>query len=441
MNQLNLKVTKNPKEKNNELELLVEAPKEISEKAYAIALRNAATSVDIPGFRKGKAPKEVVEKSVSVGYISQKAFESIFYEILIDTAKQEKLDIVDVLEISSYELLPGKPLTFKVLVELKPEVKIGKYKNLKIKIKKIVYDKEIFVKKTLEKIANNLITFREITGRNVKEGDQVILNFDGKFEDGTNVPGGKAENFKAALEKDKFLPDFVDKLVGSQIGETKEIKITFPENYAQGFSGKKATFQVTVISIEEKVIPEINDDLAKKVGLESLVVLNKKIEAQMLELQDKLSQTELENKIVEQIIQNSKFDISERMIEKEVEFLLKDVMMQCQKEGIDWVDFKADEKNKDIFDKAKEAALKRISIDLILSNVVKNENILAAEEEISNEVKNRITQLGEKYKNLEDDKRFRNTVELVILRNKAVDFLLKNNSPIWEEEVTKIIPD
>lgn len=441
VNQLNLKVIKNLKGKNNEVELVVEAPQEISEKAYALALRNAANNVDIPGFRKGKAPKEVVEKTVSVGYLSQKAFESIFYDVLITTANQEKLDIVDVLEISSYELLPTKPLTFKVLVELKPEIQIGKYKSLKVKAKKIIYDKEIFIKKTLEKITNNLISFKSVTSRNVKEGDQLLLDFEGKFEDGSDVPGGKAEDFLAILEKDKFLPDFVDKLVGAKIGETKEITVVFPENYAQGFSGKQATFKVTVKSIEEKVIPQVDDELAKKVGMQDLKALNEKIEAQMIELQNQLTQVELENKIVEQIVQGSKFEISQRMTEKESDFLLKDVMAQCQKDGINWNDFKLDEKNKPLFDKAKEAAVKRISIDLVLSHIVKEERIQATKEEIDKEINSRITQLGDQYKHLENDKRFRNTVELVILRNKAIDLLLKTNEALWEKEVTKIVPD
>lgn len=441
MNKLNLKIVKTPKGKNNELELFVEAPKEISEKAYAIALRDAANVVDIPGFRKGKAPKDIVEKKVGLGYISRKAFESIFYEILIEVANQEKLDIVDVLEIFSFELLPEKPLSFKVLVELKPEVKIGKYKGLKVKAKKIAYDKDIFIKKTLEKIANNLISFKKINDRSVKEGDQVTLDFEGKFEDGSEVPGGKAENFLALLEKDKFLPEFVDKLIGVKAGETKQILITFPENYAQGFSGRKAVFNVTVKGVEEKLIPEINDELAKKVGLENLKTLEDKIVAQMLELEMQLSQSELENKVVDHIIQDSKFEISERMIEKEIDFLLNDVKNQCQRDGVNWSDFKSDEKNKGLLDKAREAAIKRISIDLILSNVVKKEDITATDEEINNEVKNRLSQLGEKYKNLEQEKRFRNTVEMVILRNKAVDFLIKNNEAIWEKEETKIIPD
>lgn len=441
MNQAVLKVIKTPKGKDNELELFVEAPKEVSDKAYAIALRNAANNVDIAGFRKGKAPKETIEKSLSVGFISQKAFENIFYDILIDTARQEKLDIVEVLEISSYELLPDKPLTFKVIVELKPEIKIEKYKNLKIKAKKIVYDKDIFVQKTLERIADNLASFKQVTDRSLKEGDQVLLDFEGRFKDGTEVPGGKAEGFTALLERDKFLPEFVDKLIGTKISETKEISVSFPENYAKGFSEKEAIFTVTLKGIEEKAVPIVNDELAKRTGFENLDVLKSKIELHMGELQERLSQTEFENKVVDHIIENSKFKISNRMIDKEIDFLLKDVMSQAQKDGIKWADFKADEKNKELLAKARETAIKRISIDLVLSYIVKHENIIATDDEINKDVENRITQLGDKYKHLQSEKRFRNTVEMVILRNKAVDFLVNNNQAIWEKEVIKIIPE
>lgn len=440
MSNIKLKVKKNFKENSNEVDLSIEAPREISEKAYAIALRDAASNVDIPGFRKGKAPKEMIEKTVGRGYISQKAFESIFYDVLIDVATQEKLDVVDVVQISSFELLPEKPLTLNVIVELKPEITLGKYKNLKIKAKKILYKKEIFIEKTLEKIANNLVTFIPVGDKGAKEGDQVVVDFEGKFANGAEVPGGKAENFQAMLEKDKFLPEFVDKLKGAKIGEAKQISVTFPENYAQGFSGKTAVFNVKLSAIEEKVIPKIDDELAKKVGMENLPALKQKIETQMLEIQDKNSKAELENNLVDEIVKSSKFQVSPRMIEKEIDYLLNDVKSQYQKQGADWNTFKTDEKNKDIIAKAKEAAIKRISIDLVLNSIIKKEQISAANDEIDAEVKRQLTPYGDQYKHLELDPRFRSTVELSIVRNKAVDLLLQNNEVIWEEEVIKV-PD
>ncbi len=442
MNKLNLKVVKTQKESANEVELYVETVAEVSDKAYALAFRNISNSVDIPGFRKGKAPKEVIEKNVGVGYISQKAFENVFHEILIGAAIQEKLEIVDVVQISSYELLPGKPLSFKAIVELKPEVDLGKYKGLKVKSKKYAYEKDLFLTKTLEKIVNNLISFKKNVDRNtVKEGDLIEVDFEGKFEDGSLVPGGKAENFQVILEKDKFLPEFVDKLVGVKVGETNEILITFPENYNPDFSGKKAKFTAKVNSLEEKVIPEVNDELAKKLGLENLDALKSKIVNQMLELQEQNNNREFENKLVDEIVQSSKCNISKRMVEREADFLLQDIKKQCENNAISWDTFKADKKNKQIFEKAREAAIKRIYIDLVLSAIVKEEKIEATKEEIEKEVNNRISHLGEKYKGMENDPKFLSTVELIILRNKAVDHLIENNIPVWEEEVTKIMPE
>ena len=441
MVQLELKVSKSAKESNRELELSVEAPVSVSDKAYSVALRDVSNNVDFPGFRKGKVPKEIVEKKFGIGFIGQKAFENIFGEVLLNVAEQEKLDIVEVLEVSSYQLVPGKPLTFKVLVELKPEVKLGKYKGLKVNAKKIIYEKESFIKKTLDKISTNFITFQKVTERNLKQGDLVNLDFEGKFDDGSDIPGGKAENFQVLLEKDKFLPDFVDKLEGAKIGETKEILVKFPENYAKDFSGKKAKFKVKVNSIEEKVLPEINDELAKKVGLENLNKLKEQIEIQMKLIEESNNAKELENKLVDEIVKNSKYEISPRMIEKELDYLLTDFKKNCEKDGVQWNDFKSDPKNKDLFEKAKEAAQKRISIDLILTSIIKAEGITASQEEITVEVKNRIVQLGEKYQHLENDRKFVSMVEFVLLRNKSVDFLVKNSSVTWTEEVTKEIPD
>ena len=441
MKQLQLKISKFPKESKREIELSVEAPADVSDKAYSMALRDISNDIDFPGFRKGKVPKEIVEKKFGVGFIGQKAFENIFGDVLLNAVEQEKLDIIEVLEVSSYQLVPGMPLTFKVLLELKPEVKLGKYKNFKVNAKKTIYDKETFVKKTLDKLTANFITFKKISDRNLKQGDLVNLDFEGKFEDGSDIPGGKAENFQVVLEKDKFLPEFVDKLQGAKVGEEKELSITFPDNYAKDFSGRKAEFKVKVNSIEEKVLPEINDELAKKVGFENLDKLKAQIELQMLLIQESNDQKELENKLVDEVIKNSKYEISPRMIEKEVDYLLADLKKNCEKDAIKWDEFKNDQKNKDLFEKAKEAALKRISIDLVLTSIIKDENITVSQGEINAEVKNRIMQLGEKYNHLQNDRKFVSMVEFVLLRNKAVDLLAKNNEVIWKEEVTKDIPD
>ncbi len=441
MNQIEFKVNKKNKENKNELELDVEAPSMVSDKAYTMALRDVSNNVDIPGFRKGKAPKDVIEKKVGKGVISQRAFENVFYDMLVDVALQEKIDIVDVIEVSSFELLPSKPLTFKVLVEVKPDVNLGKYKNLKIKAKKIIYDKEIFVEKTLNKISSNLYSFNKVEGRPVKEGDLVTMDFEAVFEDGSEVPGGKANDFQAMLEKDKFLPDFVDQLQGTAVGEIKKINVQFPEKTGDNFASKNAIFTVTLKAIEEKTIPQIDDELAKKVGLDSLSALKDKVIAQMIELQDQSNQRELENKLVEEIVSSSKFDITERMLNKEMNFLLQDLRAQCQQSGMDWEVFRKDEKNKEIFEKAREAGSKRISIDLILGAVIREEKITVTKEELDAEVKAKIVQFGEKYNNMENDPRFRSNVELIMLRNKAVDFLLKNNTPDWDEEVSTVIPD
>lgn len=440
MSKMNLKVIKTPKETKHKVELSIEAPQDVSEKSYALALKRISQNIDIPGFRKGKAPKEVIEKQVGVGNISQRAFESVFYEILQNVSIQEELDIMEVNQIMSYELSPGKPLTFKVIVELKPEVKLGKYIDLKVKVKKIIYDQEKFIEKTIEKITNNFITFKKLIEGKVKEGDLITVDFEGKFEDGTEVPGGKAENFQAILDKEKFLPEFVDKLIGINVGDTAEISVTFPENYATGFSGKKASFKVKINSIEQKVVPQVNQEFAKKLGMKDMDEVKEKILAQMIELQDIASQREFENKVVEQVVKNSEYEITPPMIEREVNFLLKDIRAQCERDNIGWDTFISDEKNKELMNKAREAAKNRISIDLVLSAIVRKENITATDDELMKEVKNRVSQLGEKYSNLEKDVSFRNTVELVILRNKAIDLLLSKNQPIWEEEVITSIP-
>jgi len=437
MTKLELKVKTNKLDKVNEVTLDVEAPTEIAEKAYAIACRDISNNVDIPGFRKGKAPRDIIEKNYGKAYISQKAFENVFYDMLFKAASQEKIEIVDVVEISSFNLLPSQPLTFKAVVELKPDVKLGKYKGLKVAGKKMEYDQDDFIKQTLEKISNNLITFK-VVEREITEGDLITIDFEGKFEDGSEVPGGQAEKFQAVLEKGRFIPEFIDKLQGVKAGESKDIEVKFPENYDKGFAGKLGKFHIKVHTVEEKVLPEINDELAKKVGVESLALLKEKIVKQMTEMQEINNKNEFENKLVEEIIKNSTFDVSERMLQREVEHLLHDVKHECEHSGLNWDEFKKDEKNKDIFDRANETAKKRISIDLVLSAVIRTENIIAKPEEIEQEIKMRIAQNPEGLKHVEQDVRFKSAVHLSIVRNKALDFLVHNNEPVWGKDVNVV---
>ena len=440
MQQLELKVKQSKKDNSSEVELSVEAPAELAEKLYAKALRDISTKVDLPGFRKGKVPKDIIEKQFGANYISQKAFEEEFSALLFQVSEQEKLSIVEVIEILSYQILPGKPLSLKVVVELKPEVKLGKYKGLKVKAKKTLFDKDAFIKKTIERLSANFITFQEVTSRALKEGDLVNLTFEGTFDDGSPVPGGKAENFDVMFEKDKFLPDFIDKLKGSKQGITKDITVTFPDNYAQDLSGKKANFKVQINKIQEKVLPKIDDAFAKNFGLENLSQLNEKILEQMDVIQQSNHQKEMENTIVETVDKSSKYEISERMAEKEVDILLKDLKASHEQQGLKWDDFKADPKNKELLSKAREAAKKRIAIDLILAAIIHKESISVPPDELKKEVENRASQMQDN-KNMKDDQRFAGLVEYVMLRNKAVDFLVKNNEVEWEEEVTKDIPE
>lgn len=438
MNDKNLKVVISQREIKSQVSLFVEAPQSVSNKAYFTSLNELTQVLELPGFRKGKVPKEVVEKHYGVGYVSQKAFEKAFYELLNQASIQEKLDVIDVLEITSYELNPQKPLTFNVVVQLKPEIKLGKYKNLKVNAKKILYNKGEFIEMTLKKLVDNFVTFKKTNDGVVSEGDLVSIDFIGTFEDGSEVPGGKAENYQALLDKDKFLPDFVEKLKGTKIKETKEIILKFPENSKEGFAGKTATFKVTINEIEKKIVPEVNEEFATKLGMENLQKLNERITEQMLEIQNNSSQREFENKIVDRIISDSKFEITDNLIEKEIDFILQDIRHECEKSKISWNVFKKDEKNKELMEKAKESAKRRIGIDLVLNSIAQKENISVTKEELESDVSAKVAKMGEKYKYLEKDNYFIKSVEAVLLRNKTLDFLIKHNEPVWEEEVTKL---
>lgn len=436
MKNIEFKVEKEKKE-NNQFELSIVGPKEISSKAYNLAIREIANGLNISGFRKGKAPKNVVENAVGKEYITHKAFEKIFYETIIDVTLQENIDLVDIVKVTSYDLLEDQPFSMKVLIEVKPEVKLGKYKGLKVKAKKIVYDKDKFIQNTLSRIQNNFISFAP-SDKPLSEGDSVTLDFEGVFEDGSEIPGGKAENYQAIFEKTNFLPDFVDKLTGAKNNEEREIEIHFPENAGEGFASKKAKFKVKVKQIESKVLPALDGELAKKLGIESYSQLEEKILSEMEDMQTNASNVNFESALVDEIIKESQFDIPESLLNKETDSLLSEFKSYCDKAGMNWDTFKTDEKNKDLISGTKEKAKKRVSIDLVLNAIAKFENIDIPQDDIKNEIAKKVLELGEKYQYLHNDKIFQKSIKHGLLRNKAIDLLISNNEAIWEIETPEI---
>ena len=436
-----LKVKKESSEGVNVIELSVEAPSSYSDKAYAIALKNVSENLSVPGFRKGKIPRDIVERSVGIPYVQQKAFEVIFGEVLFDVANQEDMDIVDVVDVLSYELNPSKPFAFKVKVELKPEIKIEKYKGLKIKTTKYIYDEKNYLSKKLDELAHGLATFKKNTDQPVKHGDLVVVDYEGKFEDGSDVPSSKGVDHYFSLDEKNSSKEFIDQLVGAKLNEVKKVEIVFKENAGDVLAGKKAIFTVTVKDIEEKVLPEINDNLAQTLGFKDLEHLRTKIVDQLKSLQEINNRRELENNLVDKLLESIKINISEKMLDKEVDFLLNDIKARWVNGGSKWDDFKNDEKNKELIASGKKAAEKRITVDILLSTIIKLEEITATQNEIDIEVRSQLSKMPKAPKNIEQNKNFLHSVKQIVLRNKAVEFLIKNNEIISDEKTAAEIPE
>ena len=248
---------------NNMAKLTIEVDADQFEKAIEEAYQNQKNKITIPGFRKGKAPRKMIESMYGVGIFYEDAANSLIPDAYDKALAECEEEIVSTPKVDIVQIESGKPFIFTAEVALKPEVKLGKYKGVKVdKIDTTVTDEEVEaeIDKEREKSARTI----NVEDRPVKDGDDTVIDFEG-FVDGVAFEGGKGENYSLTIGSGAFIPGFEEQLVGAEIGKEVEVNVTFPEEYhAEELAGKPATFKCTVKEIKEKELPELNDEFASE---------------------------------------------------------------------------------------------------------------------------------------------------------------------------------
>ncbi len=367
----------------NMAKLTIEVSAEELGKAIDKAYQKNKNRISLPGFRKGKAPRHMIEKMYG---------KEFFYEdaanILIPTAYEKAYDecteeIVSTPEIDVVQLEAGKPFIFTAEVALKPEVKLGKYKGVKIdKIETDVTEEEIdaAVEKERESNARTIL----VEDRAVKDGDMTVIDFEG-FLDGVAFEGGKGENYPLTIGSGAFIPGFEEQLIGAKIGEEIQLNVTFPEEYqAKDLAGKPAVFQVTVKEIKEKQLPALDDEFAGEVSeFETLAEYREDVKRQLAERKAARAKEEKEEAVIEAVVANAAMDIPEAMIETRQKQAIKDFAQRIQMQGFtleQYMQFTGmtQEKMKERF---KIQAESQIKARLVLEAIASAEKITATEEE------------------------------------------------------------
>lgn len=381
-------------EKDNVVKVNITIPAEEATTAYNTAARKIAQYVNVDGFRKGKAPRHLVERQVGEERIKQEALEGLMPKVLSEVIEENKLDVITQPYITSYDFKKGEDLNVVVNVETRPEVKLGDYKNLTVEVTDVPVTEDA-VKETLDRIQKNY-TENKIVERESKNTDTVNIDFEG-FANNEAIKGGVAKNYDLNLEHSNFIPGFADQLVGKKAGEEFDIQVKFPEDYHdESLKGQDATFKIKVNAVKEAVVPELNDELAQKAGnFKTVDELKEDVKKRLEESRENAKKVNAENEIFKKVIENASVEIPEAMIDREANAMLADYKNRLSAQGIDWESLmKATEgTDNDVMKNIREDAKLRIKNSLVIDKIAKEEGIKLAPADIDNKFK----ELGNAY--------------------------------------------
>ena len=363
----------------NTAKLTIEVPAEKFEEAVQHSYNKNKGKFNIPGFRKGKAPFNMIKKMYGVGVFYEDAVDEVIDASYPDAAKESGLEIVSRPSISIEEIEEGKAFVYTAVVAVKPEVTLGQYKGVEVqKTKSEVTEEDIEteIKRAREK-NSRLITVED---RGIEDGDQVTIDFDGSV-DGKRFEGGKAEDYPLTIGSHTFIDNFEEQLIGKKTGEECEVNVTFPAEYhVEELKNKPAVFKVKVKEIQRKELPEANDEFASEVSdfdtmEEYKKDLTEKLQAEKIEA----AKTADEDKVVAKVIENATMEIPDQMVEEQVNGMVNDYARRLESQGISfkqYVEITGMTAEK-IGEQMKPQAIKRIQTRLVLEAVVKAENIQA----------------------------------------------------------------
>lgn len=380
---------------HNMAKLTVEVAAEDVEKALQAAYLKQGKQINIPGFRKGKVPRQMIEKMYGPEVFYDEAANNMIPDAYAKAYDESELDIVSQPKIEVVQMEKGKPFIFTAEVATKPEVTLGDYKGLKVdKVSTRVTQKEVDeeIEKERERNARTI----EVTDRAVQDKDEVTLDFEG-FVDGVAFEGGKGEDYPLTIGSGSFIPGFEEQLIGAEIDKEVEVNVTFPKEYhSEELAGKDATFKCTVHTIKAKELPELDDEFASEVSeCETMDAYRAEVKKNIKERKERTGKEKKENQAVDQAIENAQMDIPEAMIEFQVRQMADDFARRIQQQGLtveQYFQFTGMTAEK-MLEEMRPQAEKSIKTRLVLEAIVKAENIEVSDERVEEE----LTKMAEAY--------------------------------------------
>ena len=415
-------------ENKNEVKLsfVVEAEKfdEAMKKVYA----KTAKYFTIPGFRKGKAPMNVVEKQYGTEIFHEDTFNELVPEIYETAIKENNIQVVSNPDIDITQIGKGKDLIFTAIVQIKPEVKLGKYKG--IELKKIEYNvSDHDIEHELGHMAEHNARLVSIEDRPVEKGDITVIDFEGSI-DGVPFEGGKAEKHELEIGSNTFIPGFEDQIVGMKLEEVKDITVTFPEDYfSKELAGKPAVFKVKLHEIKKKELPKIDDEFAKDVSeFETLAELKNSIKERMQKANEEKAKYEMEDAALKAVSDNVEIDIPSGMIDAEIDNMMKDIEQRLQYQGLTLAQYftLSGKTEAQVREEMKEQAEKAVKSRLVIEAIIKAEDIKPEEKEVEEKLKEMAKNYGKTEEEMSKNEYIKEYIENNMKVEKAIEFIVNN---------------
>lgn len=418
------------KVENNTVQLEIEVDSAKFEEGVQKAFVKNAKKFNIPGFRKGKAPRKIIEKFYGEAVFYEDAINFVCPEAYDEAVKENAIEPVDRPEIDIKQIGNGENLIFTAKVTVKPEVELGEYKG--IEVEKIEYNvTEEDIDNELKKMQEKNSRLITIEDRAVETGDTAVIDFEG-FVDDEPFEGGKGENYSLEIGSGQFIPGFEEQLIGKNVGEDVDVNVPFPEEYhAKELAGKPALFKVKINQIKFKELPEIDDEFAKDVSeFDTIDALKEDIKNKLTEEREHKAKHEFEDAVIAKAVENAKVDIPPVMVETQIDHMINDFDMRLRGQGLDvekYVQFTGSSMEQ-FRVQFKDQAEKQVKTSLVLEEIGKTEAIEVEEEEVEKE----IGKLAENYK-MEVDKLKEmlrpediESIKEELIIGKAVDLLVQD---------------
>ncbi|PHV61809.1 trigger factor [Cyanobacterium aponinum] len=422
----------------SQIGLEIEIPAETAKNTYEKVIKEIAKTANIPGFRKGKVPRPILLQRLGANRIKAAVLDELIQDTFKKAIEQESINAIGNYKLrSDFEQLVesfqvGEAFTYQAAVDVPPEVNLGQYQGLTIKAEEVVYnpeDVDNLIKERQEKQA----TLIPVENRSAQMGDLVVIDFVGRKpgenegEEGEVIPNTEASEYQTELKEGRFIPGFVEGIVGMNLDETKKLPLTFPEDYPQQeLAGENVIFTITLKEIKEKELPELDDDFAQEVSeFQTMAELRESLEKQYQEKASNETKQNIQAAIVEELLKHTTIDLPETLIEEEVQNILMQTANQIQSYGMDINQFFTREMVGRMRETAKPEANKNLHSTMIIEKVSEQENISVSEEEINN----KFNEIKESLKDKDvDEERLLKYVKSDLIAEKTLDWLAEKNT-------------